>query len=310
MEPFKSLAADWRPPEIPADIARGDMPGDQICINQEHVRKARVIFPELTARLAALSSPGGRAVASICGGSGVGKSEIASVLGYYLRQMGAGAYILSGDNYPRRIPRDNDAERLRVFRVCGLRGLIDSGCYQEDMGAALRELWREEKDADLSIAASIPWLSVYQQAGRRALSGYLGTPAEIDFDEINGVIARFKQGARAIALKRMGRDRLDLWYDNVDFSAVQVLIVEWTHGNSAYLRGVDLPILLNSTPEETLMHRRARNRDGKTDSAFTDMVLKIEQQKLEEQADKAKIILSKSGELLDYADYRRLMAGA
>ena len=87
-----------------------------------------------------------------------------------------------------------------------------------------------------------------------------------------------------------------------------MLIVEWTHGNSDYLEGVDIPVLLNSTPAETLAHRRARNRDGKTDSAFTTLVLEIEQQKLEDQARKARLILSKQGELLSYAEYRRIMA--
>ena len=106
----------------------------------------------------------------------------------------------------------------------------------------------------------------------------------------------------------MGREPGELWYDRVDFSAVRVLIVEWTHGNSDYLEGVDIPVLLNSTPAETLAHRRARNRDGKTDSAFTTLVLEIEQQKLEDQARKARLILSKQGELLSYAEYRRIMA--
>ena len=140
------------------------------------------------------------------------------------------------------------------------------------------------------------------------LTDYLGTPNETDFEEVNGIIAAFKTGAASIALKRMGRETTELWYDTVDFSNTQVLIIEWTHGNSDYLQGVDIPILLNSTPAETLAHRRARNRDGKLDSAFTTMVLQIEQKKLENQAEKAKIILSKAGEILSYSDYRLLMA--
>ena len=106
----------------------------------------------------------------------------------------------------------------------------------------------------------------------------------------------------------MGRETTELWYETVDFSAVRVLIVEWTHGNSDYLDGIDFPVLLNSTPQETLAHRRARNRDGKTDSAFTTMVLEIEQQKLEAQAHKAELILSKQGEVLSWREYRRRMA--
>jgi hypothetical protein len=38
------------------------------------------------------------------------------------------------------------------------------------------------------------------------------------------------------------------------------------------------------------------------------MVLALEQKMLESQAEKAKLIVSKSGELLSYAAYRRLMA--
>ena len=303
-------AAGWTAPTLPAQIAHGDMPGDKICIGEEHEKKAGVLFPALLPLLgeALEKNPGGRAVISVCGGSGVGKSEIASVLAYYLKCRGVGAYIMSGDNYPRRIPRDNDLERLRVFRVGGLRGLLNSGLYQDAQAAELRRLWEAEEDAAPQAAAGRPWLEAYQQAGRLSLADYLGTPRETDFDEVNGIIARFKGGAEALPLKRMGREITQLWYDTADLRDVRVLIIEWTHGNSDYLRGVDIPILLNSTPAETLAHRRARNRDGQTDAPFTAMVLEIEQEKLEHQARKAKLILSKAGELLTYAAYRRLMA--
>ena len=304
------LNADWTAPVVPEDIPHGDMPGDKICIDAGHIAKAETLFPKLKEMLAAqlAGNPGGKAVVCVCGGSGVGKSEIASVLAYYLNTLGVGAYILSGDNYPRRIPRDNDLERVRVYRVGGLRGLLESSLYLDTMGETLRTLWAEETDSDPAKLAEYPWLAPYQQAGKMALTAYLGTPQETDFDEVSGIIARFKRGDASIPLKRMGRETTELWYDTVDFSATSVLIIEWTHGNSDYLQGVDIPILLNSTPAETLAHRRARNRDGKLDSPFTTLVLAIEQKKLEEQASKAKLIISKSGELLSYRDYRRLMA--
>lgn len=294
--------------ELPENMPHGDMPGDKIQINETHLRKAEVIFPKL---LEALQSRGeSRTVIAVCGGSGVGKSEIASLLAYCLNRNGIGAYVMSGDNYPRRIPRDNDLERLRVFRQGGLRGLVNRGLLTPAVTAKLREQWADENDADPAAAQAEPWLAVYRQSGRQALTGYLGSPKEIDFDEVSGILARFHQGDRTIALRRMGRETTELWYDNVCFSGVQVLILEWTHGNSDFLDGVDFPILLNSTPAETLAHRRARNRDGKTDSPFTTMVLEIEQQKIEAQAQKAALILSKQGELLTYAMYRRLMADA
>ena len=295
----------WTAPAITGEIPHGDMPGDSVKIGEEHIQKANGIYPVLRDRIRERGEK--RTVVAVCGGSGVGKSEIASVLAYYLNSEGIGTYVISGDNYPRRIPRDNDLERLRVFRTGGLRGLVAAGLITGEISAELRRLWKEDRDAD---AGEAEWLKVYQRAGRRALTGYLGTPEETDFDEVSSILAAFHQGAQEIALKRMGRETEELWYDRVDFSKTQVLILEWTHGNSDYLEGVDIPVLLNSTPAETLAHRRARNRDGKTDSAFTTMVLEIEQGKLEAQAHKAHIIMSKQGELLTYGEYRRRMAEA
>ena len=300
------MEGTWQAPEIRGEIPHGDMPGDRVCVGEDHIRKAQIIFTSLTEELKKRGDA--RTVVAVCGGSGVGKSETASVLAYYLNEAGIGAYVLSGDNYPRRIPRDNDQERIRVFRQGGLRGLVNQGLTRPEIMARLRELWQEERDADPVTGTDEAWRAVYLRAGRRALAGYLGTPNEIDFDELSGILARFHQGEQQIALKRMGRETTELWYDMVDFSAVKVLIVEWTHGNSDSLEGIDFPVLLNSTPQETLAHRRARNRDGKTDSAFTTLVLEIEQQKLEAQAHKARLILSKQGEVLSWREYRRRMA--
>ena len=293
-------------PELPKGIPHGDMPGDSVMIGPEHKRKARLIFSRLGELLPL--SQGGRFVIALCGGSGVGKSEIASVLAFYLRANGIGAYVLSGDNYPHRIPRDNDRERERVFREGGVQGLAAQGLLNPEMTDTLRQLWEKETDADPKEAEERPWLTVYQRAGRRALTGYLGTENEIGFSELSDILARFHQGEDRIYLRRLGRAPEDMWYDRVDLSAVRVLIVEWTHGSSDHLSGIDFPVLLNSTPAETLAHRRSRHRDGKTDSAFTSMVLDIEQKKLEAQAHKARLIISKQGQELSYAAYRQLMA--
>jgi alpha-galactosidase len=71
------------------------------------------------------------------------------------------------------------------------------------------------------------------------------------------------------------------------------------------LRGVDIPIFLHSTPQETLEHRRLRARDGAPDSPFVTMVLELEQQMLQSQAHKAKIVVTKSGDVLNYEQYRQ-----
>lgn len=234
----------------------GDMPGDKIQIEQHHIDKAEKIYPRLKSMLTDK-----KCVIAVCGGSGVGKSEIASLLAGMLCDDGIKTYVMSGDNYPHRIPMENDERREQV----------------------------------------------YAEGGRDALAAYLGSSQEIDFQLVSSIITQFKNGCPKISMKRMGRTKDALWFDEVDFSETQVLILEWTHGNSDNIIGVDIPILLNSTPAETLEHRRKRNRDGGVDSSFTTMVLEIEQGQLVRQAHKAKIIVTKAGELISYGEYCSLM---
>lgn len=298
-------------PEITdlAMIPTGDMPGDSVQITQTHISKVTALFPHVLERLIPLleRSPHHRAVISVHGGSGVGKSEIGSLLAYGLTSRGIGARVISGDNYPRRVPAVNDAERLRVFRDAGTRAVVTAGLYGEEVRADLEALRADGQDADPAHIAAHQWLATYLEAGRAALRGYLGTPEEIAFDEIGAILGSFRAGAPTLTLKRTGRSVGEVWYEEVDVGAVQVLVLEWTHGNSQYLRGVDLPILLNSTPEETLAHRRSRNRDGGVDSPFTTMVLGLEQEKLHARARSAALIVSSSGQIQGYASYLAAM---
>lgn len=296
--------------DITDDIPKGDMPGDKIQIGEEHIEKAKTILPHLIEMLVPIinESKKQRLVISVCGGSGVGKSETASLLSYCLNKLDLGCYTLSGDNYPRRIPKYNDAERLRVFRCSGIQGLISHGKYDEENCEILMDLQRDNQDANSDLVSKYPWLLYYQQAGKHGLKNYLGTYNEIDFDEINNIISQFKNGADSIYLKRMGREESDLWYDKINFVNTKIMIIEWTHGNNDNLMGVDIPILLSSTPKETLEHRRKRNRDGGVDSPFTTLVLGIEQDLLVAQSSKAKIIISKSGNIISHDEYLKLMS--
>lgn len=306
------LKSVWIPPNIedPDGIPKGDMPGDKIKINSLHISKAEVIFHKLLELLLPILNehPYQRAVISVHGGSGVGKSEIGSLLSYYLNCMDLGSYILSGDNYPHRIPKYNDSERLRIFRESGLKGLVSHGEYTKERNAILQKLQESGDDANVESSKEFPWLSVYQDAGRSGLEKYLGTTNEIDFCELSNIVSQFKNGATNIMLKRMGREEKELWYDSVDFSNTKVIVIEWTHGNNPNLQDVDIPILLNSTPQETLEHRKLRNRDGATDSPFTKMVLGIEQNLLFSQASKTKLIVTKNGEIASFDEYVQLMA--
>ncbi|MBO4679940.1 MAG: adenylylsulfate kinase [Lachnospiraceae bacterium] len=291
----------WNAPSLTDNMPHGDMPGDKIAINDSHVMKAGKIFKKLAAEVNSLAKE--KIVVSVFGGSGVGKSETASLLAYYFQSAGVNAYVLSGDNYPRRIPMYNDAERLSIFRKEGLKGLLSNGAYSAQVRKELDKLWADETDSDPAKCSEYAWLKFYQEAGRKALKAYLGTDLEQDYDEVNDIIKDFKDCKEKIFLKRMGRTEDERWYDEVDFSGVNVLIIEWTHGGNERLKGIDIPILLNSTPEETREHRRLRARDGKTDSAFTTMVLSVEQEELDYSGKFAKIIMSKGGEFIDPATF-------
>ena len=140
----------------PENIAHGDMPGDKVEIGEGHVQKANVIFKELLPMLeeASEKSETGKVVITVCGGSGVGKSEIASLLSFYLKEAGIGSYTLSGDNYPHRIPVYNDAERLHTFRESALKVMVLVNLKPAKLAGVLSEgmlLCAEDENGELSL---------------------------------------------------------------------------------------------------------------------------------------------------------------
>lgn len=140
---------------------------------------------------------------------------------------------------------------------------------------------------------------IYQENGEKGLDAYLGTPQEIEYDRINQVLAKFHAGASVIELKKMGREADEIWYEQTDLTGVQVLLLEWTHGGSEYLDGVDISVYLDSSPEETQVRRIRRGRDENAASAFISLVISIEEKKLQEQAKQADVIVGKDGHIYE-----------
>ena len=97
----------------------------------------------------------------------------------------------------------------------------------------------------------------------------------------------------------MGREADEIWYEQTDLTGVQVLLLEWTHGGSEYLEGVDVSVYLDSSPEETQARRIRRGRDENAASAFIQLVVSIEGKKLQEQAKKADVIVGKDGHIYE-----------
>ena len=99
-------------------LVRGDMVGDKPLIGPSHTLRAATLYP-------ALRTLKEKSVVAICGPSGSGKSEIASLLGTAFIRDGRPAYVLSCDNYPWRPPRSNDAHRVALFESQQDKGLVD-----------------------------------------------------------------------------------------------------------------------------------------------------------------------------------------
>ena len=293
----------WVKPIVEADrIVKGDMPGDKIQIGESHILRADTIYPYISAFLKNRGRT--KTVISVFGGSGVGKSEIGSLLASYCNEASYPAYVLSGDNYPYRIPLQNDAERLNVYRSAALAAMSRDNDFCNNWDRLIHKKWSSCEDADPDFQSE-PGMKNYQEAGRDALSGFLGSEREIDFNLLNSIIGDFKNGKDKIVLKRMGRVQEDIHFEAIDFRSVEVLIIEWTHGNNPALKGVDFPVFLYSTPEETLAHRLSRGRDKGVDNPFTKLVLHLEQERLNKYAQSARLIVTKTGEVISYEDIEK-----
>ncbi len=295
--------------KIPAknlDISCGDSPGDKVKLCDGHFVNANILFDKVLEKINEVKNE--KIIISVCGGSGVGKTGIAGIFAYYFNANNINAYVISGDNYPQRIPQYNDAERLNVMRKSALKSLINSGEYNAERFDILQKLQLAGNDVNPQLIKDYPWIGHYIKGAKQGLENYLGTPNEQCFDEFQKVLAEFKAQKSEILLRRLGRTETELWYDSVDFANTKILIIEWTHGNSEFFSGVDVQILLNSTPEETKEHRRARNRGTEEiDSPFIELVLTVEQEKLTKNAYKSDIIMAKDGSFLSYEEFKKVM---
>lgn len=260
---------------------------------QEQIKNAERLFPLIRKKTEERKEK--KTVISVSGGSGVGKTGMAFLLQNMFEKQGKKSFIISGDNYPHRIPMYNDAERIARFRMSGLNGLITERLYTDEIKEKLLELQKAGRDAEEQ--EDMQWLSIYQKYGDKALTDYLGTDQELDYEAISNLLMQFHGETSQLLLRHMGRTQDDIWYDRRDVSDTDILILEWTHGNSAYLQGVDVSVVLISTPEETLENRKKRNRDTAIDSPFVARVLRIEQKKINDGLDRADIIQDMHGRI-------------
>lgn len=116
-------------------------------------------------------------------------------------------------------------------------------------------------------------------------------PGKMDCVDISEQRKRLTSTGSMKCLRHFMRERYDhiaaygtgRWRDLIGrnrFSGISVLLLEWTHGGSDDLHGVDLPVFLESSPEETKERRIRRNRDENAASPFICRVVELEQENL------------------------------
>ena len=149
-------------------------------------------------------------------------------------------------------------------------------------------------------------IEIYNEKGINGLRDYLGSDEEIDYDLCNKVLKEFKDGCDKVTIKEMGRTNDSIRYVEYDFTEIDILILEWTHGNNERLKYIDIPVFLDSTPEETMAIRVKRAKDDFADSPFVSMVLHLEQELLHSEIDTAKVIVSLEGNIISRQEYLRI----
>lgn len=149
----------------------------------------------------------GKVVVAVSGGSGSGKSVTALLLSCFLKEKGIETCILSGDNYPHRIPKYNDAERLQIFRENAIVGMLKERTYTEERRTIIQEFQKAENDADERYVEKYPWYESYLRNGRKALENYLGTEKEINFEEVDRLVHAFKDGGQKLWGRHMAGKR-------------------------------------------------------------------------------------------------------
>ena len=149
-------------------------------------------------------------------------------------------------------------------------------------------------------------IEIYNEKGINGLRDYLGSDEEIDYDLCNKVLKEFKDGCDKVTIKEMGRTNDSIRYVEYDFNEIDILILEWTHGNNERLKYIDIPVFLDSTPEETMAIRVKRAKDDFADSPFVSMVLHLEQELLHSEIDTAKVMVSLEGNIISRQEYLRI----
>ena len=108
-----------------------------------------------------------KVVVAVSGGSGSGKTVTALLLSCFLKEKGIENYILSGDAYPHRIPKYNDAERLQIFRENAIVGMLKEQTYTKNDVQSFRNFKKPEMMRMKNMSENIHGMSLISETAER-----------------------------------------------------------------------------------------------------------------------------------------------
>lgn len=91
----------------------------------------------------------------------------ALLLSCFLKEKGIENYILSGDAYPHRIPKYNDAERLQIFRENAIVGMLKEQTYTEERCTIIQEFQKPEMMRMKNMSENIHGMSLISETAER-----------------------------------------------------------------------------------------------------------------------------------------------
>jgi len=126
---------------------------------------------------------------------------------------------------------------------------------------------------------------------RRKNQSHLGPLAEVKMDVLNDNIKDYLDGKNSISKPIIDYATNVINTEHVDLTDINVLIVEGTY--VSLLRNVEFKVFITRNREDTLEHRKKRNRGNEALDPFIENILKIEHMIIGGHRFLADIIISK-----------------
>jgi len=232
------------------------MRGDVLIIEDYHIKAAKGIVQHL---IGDIKSTKRRYIITIGGESGSGKSEMGKAIQDELEAAGIKAVILGQDDYFVLPPRSNDA--------AGIKAVI---LGQDDYFVL------PPRSNDLK---------------RRENSKWLGPHVEVKMKNLEKNIINALKGVKTIKKPLIDYEKNEILEEIVDLEGVGVLIAEGTY--TSLLRNVDRRIFIDRNFEDTLAHRRKRERGEEVGDPFIERILETEHKIIAGHKHLADILITK-----------------